>query len=599
MANLLTDLTLTSAYTVTGSFADIADMSDTVTIAGTGSVVILMMSLNPELTSSDECAEYRFTHDGARVGPEISSFVDSTDEGSGRTLMFALTGLAAGSHTFAVQAANRSGTAVIDTAFPRTFQVLEIESGASILVDLESQAANTAPVSFADMVGMSVSATPVAGALLLFIHGSQVLGEVGQRVADHRFAIDGVRDGPKMTNIMDALDETTGVAMAWGVTGVSAASHTFSVMWERANDIPQIDTARPRIFQVVEITQDFDLLVDLESVTADSAAAGYTDMADMSGTPVIDSTGSIALVLANYSIAPGVDETSDNRLSIGGTQEGAEVSVWADDAGRGESLLMARGVTGQSGSTAMSLQWKIRKATPDTDTTRERTFQVIDLKVGGITASGAPSITKPTSTGNAIVKRIASGAPSITKPTSTGNAVIKKVASGAPSITKPISTGNAVIKKVASGAPSITKPTSTGNANVSGNIIASGAPSITKPISTGNAIIKRQASGAPSITKPTSTGNAIRKLVASGAPSISKPTSTGNAIRKLVASGDTFIKKPTSAGNVIIPIPPEELGSTAHKYAREEQIRKRLEIEDEENLAIVIAATTAIFDDLN
>jgi len=396
MANLLTDLILTTAYTVTGSFADIADMSDTVTIAGTGSVVILMMSLNPEMPSNDECAEYRFTHDGARVGPEVSSFADSTDEGTGRTLMFALTGLSAGSHTFAVQAANRSGTAVIDTAFPRTFQVLEIESGASILVDLESQAANTAPVAFANMVNLSVSATPAAGALLLFIHGSQVLGETGQKVAQHRFAIDGARDGPEMTNIMDNVDETTGVMMAWGVTGVSAASHTFSVQWERSLDIPQIDTARPHIFQVVEITSDFDLLVDLESVSADSAAAGYTDIADMSGTPVIDSTDSIALVLANYSIQPAADDTSDNRFSIGGVQEGAEVSVWADDGDRGESLLMARGVTGESGSTAMSLQWKIRKASPSTDTDRERTFQVIDLKLavdGAISASPDLAIT--------------------------------------------------------------------------------------------------------------------------------------------------------------------------------------------------------------
>ena len=80
MANLLTDLSLTSAYTVTGSFAVITGMTTTVTIAGTGSVVLLAMTLNPELVS-DECAEYRFTHDGARVGPVVSSFVDATNDG--------------------------------------------------------------------------------------------------------------------------------------------------------------------------------------------------------------------------------------------------------------------------------------------------------------------------------------------------------------------------------------------------------------------------------------------------------------------------------------------------------------------------------------
>jgi len=64
---------------------------------------------------------------------------------------------------------------------------------------------------------------------------------------------------------------------------------------------------------------------------------------------------------------------------------------------------------------------------------------------------------------------------------------------------------------------------------------------------------------------------------ASGSPSISKPFSTGNAI----------------IVGLVVP------GSTVHDYAREDPIRKRLEIEDEEILAIVIAAATAIFDDLD
>ena len=557
MANLLTDLTLTSAHTVGASFADIAGMSDTVTIAGTGSVVILLMSLNPELGSADECAEYRFTHDGSRVGPEVSAFIDSTDEGTGRTLMFALTGLSAGSHTFAVQAANRSGTAVIDTAHPRTFQIIEIEAGASILVDLESSSSNTAPASFADIANLSQAQTPADGALLLFIHSSQILGETGQKVSQHRFAIDGARDGPEMTNVMDNVDETTGVVMAWAVTGVSAVSHTFSVQWERSLDIPIMDTARPRTFQVVQFTADADLLVDVELLSANTAPASFADQLGMSGTPVIDSTDSIALVLANYTIGAGSDETSDNVLSIGGSEEGAEVSVWTDAADRAESLLMARAVTGESGSTAMSLQWRIRKATPDTDTARERTFQVIDLKVvSGVThtASGAPSITKPTSTGSAIRKITATGAPAITKPTSTGVAIAKRIASGAPSITKPVSAGEAVHVGVhiASGAPSITKPVSAGEATR--RITATGAPSITKPVSAGEATRKITATGAPAITKPTATGVAVHVGVhtASGAPSITKPVSAGSAIAKRIASGAPSITKPVSAGEAAV-----------------------------------------------
>ena len=393
MSNLLTDLTLTSAHTVGASFADIAGMSDTVTIAGTGSVVILMMSLNPEMTATDECAEYRFTHDGARVGPEVSSFVDASDEGSGRTLMFALTGLSAGSHTFAVQAANRSGVAVIDTNFPRTFQVVEIETGASILVDLETQAADTAPGSFANMVNLSQAQTPAAGALLLFLHGSQILGTAGQDFVHHRFAIDGARDGPLMGHSMDNIDETTGLTMAWAVTGVTAVSHTFSIQWQDQLGTPEMDTARPRVFQVVQFTADADLLVDVELLTADTAAAGYADQLGMSGTPSIDSTDSVVLVLANYGPLPAADETADNRFSIGGVQEGAEVSIFTDAADRNDALLMARAVTGEVGATAMSLQWKIRTSTPSTDTARERTFQVIDLVTVAANLAGTIPLT--------------------------------------------------------------------------------------------------------------------------------------------------------------------------------------------------------------
>jgi len=105
-----TDLILTSAHSLTGSFADIAGMTDVVSVEGPDSVILLQMSLQAELPGNDEVGEYRFTHDGARVGPVVSAFADDTDRGNGLTLMFALTGLSAGNHTFAVQGQNRVGT---------------------------------------------------------------------------------------------------------------------------------------------------------------------------------------------------------------------------------------------------------------------------------------------------------------------------------------------------------------------------------------------------------------------------------------------------------------------------------------------------------
>ena len=215
MANLLTDLTLTSAHVVGGSFADITDMSATVSIVGTNSVVLLMMAVMAEIDGSDDIADYRFTVDGARAGPEVASMMDTADGGTGRGLMFAVTGLSAGNHTFAVQARNRSGVTTIDTTRPRTFHVVEIETGAQILIDLETTAADAAGATFANMVNLSANATPAAGALLLFTHGSQIESVGDDEVGEHRFAIDGTDEGPMAPHAEDAPDELTGVCMAY------------------------------------------------------------------------------------------------------------------------------------------------------------------------------------------------------------------------------------------------------------------------------------------------------------------------------------------------------------------------------------------------
>lgn len=171
-----------------------------------------------------------------------------------------------------------------------------------------------------------------------------------------------------------------------------------------------------------------------------------------------------------------------------------------------------------------------------------------------ISATGSPSITKPTSTG--VAERIlsASGAPQVTKPTSTGAAQRVVTSSGTAQITKPTSTGAAERQVTASGSPSVTKPTSTGTAERS--ITASGASSVTKPTSTGAAERVVTSSGSPSVTKPTSTGAAKLGYKASGTPSVSKPTSTGSANANVTAdhnaSGNPVITKPTSTGAATI-----------------------------------------------
>jgi len=121
---------------------------------------------------------------------------------------------------------------------------------------------------------------------------------------------------------------------------------------------------------------------------------------------------------------------------------------------------------------------------------------------------------------------------------------------------------------------------------------ASGAPSITEPTATGVARRIVTATGTPAITKPTATGSALRKVTATGTPEITKPVSNGTARRIVKASGSPSIKKPTSQGQVGY----IEAGRDLQKYG-DEQYRLRMEQEEAEILAIVIAATTAIIED--
>lgn len=383
MANLLTDLILTSAYVYTGTFADITGMSDTVSIKDTGSVVILMTSnVAAENVAADLCVEYRFTVDGSPVGGELSSLLDSPSEFSGIEMMFAVTGLSAGNHTFAVQGRNRFGDAEVDTTRNRTFQVLELDFKASILVDLSSSSADTAPAVFADVAGLSVSATPQAGSLLLFCAGLPPLSDENDEMGDYQFAIDGARDGPNLGSHNRRVDRTDSLSMSWAEIGVSAASHTFSLQWEDRRREPETDTTRTRYLQVIEIEDFFSLEIDNVSQAADAAPGTFADMVGMSGTATIDSTDSIPLILANYIQEGdgGMDrDRADSRLTVGGVFEGAEQANLKRGGDRAGSTMMNRAADNETGSTDFALQWEAGNDSPNADEARNRTFQVIDL----------------------------------------------------------------------------------------------------------------------------------------------------------------------------------------------------------------------------
>ena len=307
-----------------------------------------------------------------------------------------------------------------------------------------------------------------------------------------------------------------------------------------------------------------------------------------------------AEIIKTSSGAPSITKpTAAGAAEIIKTATGAPSITKPTSAGTGSVTQIPRGK-------ALIQQAAEHKAEP------AASFTLNSLLSVALTASGSPSITKPTAAGTAEIIKPATGAPSITKPTAAGTAEVIKAGTGGPSITKPTAAGAAEIIKTGSGAPSITKPTSAGTGSVVGiprgqsiiqpavarraeppasfvhnfNTIqllpGAGGPSITKPTSAGTAEIIKTASGAPSITKPTSAGSAsllgnfpisqgamlivqaapiprahvwLRDTVppaglftATGSPSITKPTAAGAAEIIKTASGSPSITKPTAAG---------------------------------------------------
>jgi hypothetical protein len=180
-------------------------------------------------------------------------------------------------------------------------------------------------------------------------------------------------------------------------------------------------------------------------------------------------------------------------------------------------------------------------------------FQVILFGVAAAdeTATGAPSVFLPTSSGAAEVENTATGAPSVFLPTTSGAAEVINTAAGAPSTILITSAGAAVGEAVhtSDGAPSVFLPTTAGAAEVINT--AAGAPTTTLITSAGAALIENVAAGAPVIGLITSAGAALIEKTSTGAVSIIPITSAGAALIESTATGSPIVFLPTSAGEAL------------------------------------------------
>jgi hypothetical protein len=130
----------------------------------------------------------------------------------------------------------------------------------TLLANVESSTAGTAPAAFADVPALTSGAVIVASAasriiLIANMQPDSVLAL--RRVAEFQFAVDGVREGPVALVYKQSTTGHTGglSGFTYMLTGISG-SHTFSLQWKTITAAPDemtLDTGRVRNLQVIEI----------------------------------------------------------------------------------------------------------------------------------------------------------------------------------------------------------------------------------------------------------------------------------------------------------------------------------------------------------
>jgi hypothetical protein len=382
MANLLANITSTAAATAPASWVDMPAMSGNFTVAGTYSVVLMLFHVSVA-AASDDTADFRFAIDHTREGPQLTSWTDSVTgpETQGTMMAYAKTGLSAGNHDFSVQWQDLISGTTADTSRERSFQIIEFDSDASLLLNTSAIDLHQSIDTWEIVPGMSGLATVAADSLLLFIAGFPPdMTKSGDRSADLMFSIDRSRVGPVMGPFKDHINETSSLGAIWAASGVAAGDKVLALEWLERTPWIESSDERLRTFQVIQVTATFDLLTDVNSVSSQSAPATFADMTDMTGTETIDSDDSVAFMTFNYVPLDNAGASAQLRFADGGTTEGPQLVNYCSAANDVFGLGMSWAKTSVGGSKTFSMQWDELVSTMATDTSRNRSFQIMDFK---------------------------------------------------------------------------------------------------------------------------------------------------------------------------------------------------------------------------
>lgn len=264
-ASIIVNQTGTSTEADPGSWADLFTAS-TIAVTGIGSILIMIGNV-PFNMESDESSDFRFAIDSGGEGAVTRAQTDEVLGGGAWSGVHVHTGLSAGNHDFHIQWQAISGNGQTDTTSRmRTFQVVEITASAILKLTLSSIEGQSAPGSYADVTDLTDSYV-VAGtsAIHLMFANLQIVAAT-DRDADFSLAVDGVNEGGEIISFTDNTAIASCVMLARAKSGLSAASHTFSIRWQDLVATPTLDTSRTRTFYCIQFTQ---VTYKLEGITKD------------------------------------------------------------------------------------------------------------------------------------------------------------------------------------------------------------------------------------------------------------------------------------------------------------------------------------------
>lgn len=282
----------------------------------------------------------------------------------------------------------------------------------NLLANVELSTAQAAPATWADVLGMSaVVDVESPDSVILLMATIPFRSAVSIDTAEFRFAVGGVREGPfaeAQHQAPTAIGSADMATFAYALTGLSG-SQTFSVQWQQVMGILDLNTAKIRNFQVIEILPGDRLnILDqvVEQSSAIDSAAAYAVVGGLTVTVPVEDTDSLILMAGTLPVGltDATDRVASCQMADGGVVEGGEAIIYQDFVFEGTGLTtLMRAKTGISGSHTFSLQWKteLANSAAKVSLVDTRVLQVLEFRPGhfpqfetvATNGSGAPLTT--------------------------------------------------------------------------------------------------------------------------------------------------------------------------------------------------------------